>query len=203
MIYYIPNDSYLKVQDVFDVLPDFMLHADTLFIDPPFNQQLYTNYNSRKNIQISKNNTLRYVDFINCLFLQINNIHPKFLFLEIGKEYLADYIYKCKQVFKYVTFYNSKYHYSDKNKCYIIQATDLYKNRRYSELEDLDEKDIIKWICKNHEYNCIGDLCMGKGLVGKHAYLNNKKFVGIELNESRLMKLVNYIKRREENKYVK
>jgi hypothetical protein len=38
---------------------------------------------------------------------------------------------------------------------------------------------------------------MGKGLVGKYAYFNNKSFVGIELNHKRLAILVDFIKNKE------
>ena len=67
------------------------------------------------------------------------------------------------------------------------------KRRRYKELEDRDEAEIIAWLCEHHAYDCIGDLCMGRGLVGKHAFLNGKRFVGIELNPKRLAVLVDFI----------
>jgi hypothetical protein len=57
----------------------------------------------------------------------------------------------------------------------------------------MDEEDIIEWICKNEEYNCIGDLCIGRGLVGINAYKNSKKFVGTELNKKRLSVLLERI----------
>lgn len=59
--------------------------------------------------------------------------------------------------------------------------------------EGMDEEDVIAWICENVDFNCIGDLCMGRGLVGKHAFNNNKPFVGTELNKKRLAVLVDYI----------
>lgn len=54
----------------------------------------------------------------------------------------------------------------------------------------MDEEDIIEWICKNEDYACIGDLCMGLGLVGLNAYRNGRKFVGTELNHKRLSVLL-------------
>ena len=57
----------------------------------------------------------------------------------------------------------------------------------------MDEEKIIEFICKNIEYNCIGDICMGRGLVGLNSYLNNKNFVGIELNHKRLSVLLENI----------
>jgi len=93
---------------------------------------------------------------------------------------------ECKKIYKYVTFYNSTYYNKKENKCYVVHATNNYKKRRFKELEDLDEEEIIKWVTKNIEYKCIGDLCMGKGLVAYYSNLNEKKYVGIELNKKRL-----------------
>lgn len=56
-----------------------------------------------------------------------------------------------------------------------------------------NQEKVIRYICNYHSYNCIGDLCMGTGLVGKYAFLNRKKFVGIELNKKRLALLVEFI----------
>jgi methylase of polypeptide subunit release factors len=54
----------------------------------------------------------------------------------------------------------------------------------------MDEEDIITWICEHEDYSCIGDLCIGRGLVGVHATKNGKKFVGTELNHKRLSVLL-------------
>jgi hypothetical protein len=121
-------------------------------------------------------------------------IKPNILFLEIGKEFLSIFIERCKLIYRYVTFYNSFYYNKKDNKCYIIHATNDFKNKKYKWLEDVDEEKVIKWICENIDFDCIGDLCMGKGLVGKHAYLNNKSFVGIDINPKRLAVLVDFIK---------
>ena len=61
----------------------------------------------------------------------------------------------------------------------------------------MDEEDIIEWVCANEEYECIGDLCMGQGLVGVNAYKNGKRFVGIDLNHKRLSVLIERIKKLE------
>ena len=57
----------------------------------------------------------------------------------------------------------------------------------------MDEENIIEWICENEEFECIGDLCMGKGLVGINAHKNGKRFVGTELNHKRLSVLLEKI----------
>ena len=57
----------------------------------------------------------------------------------------------------------------------------------------MDETDIIKWICENVDYDCIGDLCMGRGTVGIWSNANGKSFVGTELNENRLAVMIHKI----------
>lgn len=77
--------------------------------------------------------------------------------------------------------------------CSDIHATNDRKHKRYRILEDQDEADIIAWICQNHGYECIGDLCMGRGLVGRHAVMAGRRFVGTELNPKRLAVLIEWI----------
>lgn len=191
MIYTFPNSlSTVAVHDIFDPLPDFMLQADTLFVDIPYNQSLLTNFSYRHGVTLAKTNTAMFPDFTNRLFACVAEIAPKFAFIEVGKEALPEYAARLGKMYKYVTFYNSTYCRKQENKCYIIHATNEAKRKRYAALEDLDEADIVAWLCENHEFTCIGDLCMGEGLVGKEAHKRGKMFVGTELNQDRLEKLV-------------
>jgi len=195
MTYDLPNNSFVKVHDIFDELPSFMKYADCLFVDIPYNQALLTNFAFREEVTISEKNTNVFSEFIKRLWECITEIAPETLFIETGKEALAELIIEAKQRYKYVTFYNSTYYRKKENKCYVIHCTNYHKERRYKQFEDMDEEDIIKAICSGaHRFKCIGDLCMGMGLVGKHAYLNGKQFVGTELNPKRLAVLVDFIK---------
>lgn len=186
----LPFDSIVQVCDWTLGLPEFMKRADTLFIDPPWN---IGNVNTFYTKAGKPHVTYDFPSFSRKLFERIDEISPAFLFIEMGKEFLAWYFTECQKRYKYVTFYNSTYYRKSCNKCYVIHATNEYSNRRYKDLEDMDEEAIIKWICTYHKANCIGDLCMGTGLVGKYCFLNNRSFVGTELNEKRLSLLVNFI----------
>ena len=73
--------------------------------------------------------------------------------------------------------------------CYAIRAG----KRKKFPLDYMDEENIIEWVCANEEYDCIGDLCMGRGLVGTNAYKNGRRFVGTELNPKRLAVLLERI----------
>lgn len=193
----LPFESKVSVCDWIKELPVFMKEADTIFVDPPWN---IGNVNTFYTKADKEHVEINFISFSEILFKRIEQINPKYLFIEMGKEYLSWYIEECKKLYKYVTFYNSTYYNKKENKCYIIHATNIFKKRRYKEVEDLDEEKIIQWICENHDYTCIGDLCMGTGLVGKYAYLNKKKFVGTELNKKRLALLIDFIKTQEETK---
>lgn len=188
--YSLPNNSVVKVHDIFDPLPEFMNRADMLFIDIPYNQSLLTNFGNREGVILSPNNPGDFQSFIVRIGDCIELIGAEHSFVEVGKNALADIIFILRDIYKYVTFYNASYYHRAENKCYIIHATDDYKNRRYSVLEDKDESDIVKWLCNNLSFDCIGDLCMGQGLVGLAAYEAGKPFVGTELNERRLANLL-------------
>ena len=181
------NGSKVKVHDIFQPLPKFMKTADLLFVDPPWNL-------GNINTFYTKAEKLERIDsferFYKRLFECIKEINTKTCYVEVGKEFLAEFIIEMKNIYKYVTFYNSSY-YHDKNKmCYIIRGSSKFKKPK---LDYMDEENIIEWICANEEYNIIGDLCMGRGLIGLHAYKNNKQFVGTELNHKRLSVLIERI----------
>lgn len=187
----LPYQSKVQVCDWTVTMPEFMKEADTLFIDPPWNiGNVKTFYTKAE----QEHPTIDFLQFTETLFKRIDEISPEFLFIEIGKQYLAEYISECKERYRCITFYNSTYFNNVDNKCYVIHATNDRSRKRYKELEDLDEAKIIAWLCRHHDYRCIGDLCMGQGLVGKHAFMNGKRFVGTELNPKRLAKLVDFIK---------
>ena len=88
-IYALPNNSMIKVHDIFDILPDFMKKADTLFIDPPYNQGLLSNFLNRDGIRLGNDNNKQFDTFTTRLFKCIDEISPDTLFLEMGKEYLS------------------------------------------------------------------------------------------------------------------
>lgn len=173
------DGSKLKAHDIFNPLPSYMLEADLMFIDPPWNQTNISSFYTKADKEFSFN----FDTFCIRLFECIKQINPKTCYLEIGKEYLDLFIYKMKQQFKYVTFYNSTYYHKKDNKCYVVRGSNKTKKLQ---LDYMDEENIIEWICQNEDYDCIADLCMGRGLVAVNAYRASKRFVGTELNHKRL-----------------
>jgi len=172
--------SILKVHDIFDPLPDFMKQADLLFTDPPWNignlNSFYTKA-ERTDYQSS------FERFYKRLFECIGEIGASTCYVEVGKEHLAEFVLEMKRLYPAVTFYNSSYYHDKKNICYVIRGA---QKRKKMPLDYMDEELIIEWICANENYNCIGDLCMGRGLIAANAHKAGKRFVGTELNHKRL-----------------
>lgn len=178
------DGSKLKVHNIFEPLPDFMLEADLIFVDPPWNLgNLNSFYTKADRSDYQKS----FETFYRRLFECIAEIAPKTCYVEVGKEYLSEFIQEMKRLYRHVTFYNSSYYHKKENICYVIRGS---AKRQKLPLDYMDEEDIIEWICKHEDYNCIGDLCMGRGLVGLHAHKNGKRFVGTELNHKRLAVLL-------------
>lgn len=188
-IYEFDNGSKIKVHDIFNRLPDFMKDADLVFVDPPWNlgniNTFYTKADKEERIE-------SFESFYKRLFACIKQINAKTCYVEVGKEYLAEFILEMKSIYKYVTFYNSTYYHSKNKICYVIRGSKKFKKPK---LDYMDEENIIKWICANEDYTVIGDLCMGRGLVGLNAYKNSKRFVGTELNHKRLSVLIERIEK--------
>jgi len=182
------DGSTVKVHNIFDPLPAFVKKADLLFIDPPWNLgNLNTFYTKADRTDYQDS----FEKFYKRLFECIREIDPHTCYVEIGKQHLAEFIMEMESIFRHVTFYNSMYYRKKENMCYIICGSQ--KRKRMQFLDYMDEEEIIKWICENENYDIIGDLCMGRGLVGWYAYKAGRKFVGTELNEKRLSVLVERI----------
>lgn len=186
-----PNNSKLQVCDLTQSLPSFMLEADTLFIDPPCSTGNLRSFHTKADRALAYS----FSDFEEKLFENIRHIAPKYLFLEVFKSNKVAFEARCRELYDSVEIYESMYYNKPQNKCWILHCTNESDNRYYPELQGIDEEKVIIWLCKNHKYDCIGDLCMGRGLVGRNAFLNGKRFVGTELNEKRLAILVDFIQK--------
>lgn len=174
------DGSKLKCHDIFNPLPEFMRKADLIFVDPPWNKGNLRSFYTKAETPPPETD---YSAFYKRLFARIKEINPKTAYCEIGKEYLADFVVEMRKLYKYVTFFNSTYYHNAKNLCYIVRGS---QKKKTSHLDGRDEEDIIEWVCANEDYDCIGDLCMGRGLIAVNAARNKRKFVGTELNHKRL-----------------
>lgn len=180
----------LKVHDIFEPLPDFMKQADCLFIDPPCSLgNLNTFYTKADKLAEHKTDFLR---FAHRLFECIDLINPERLFIEVFKSNRDLFLRMIMARYEHVRVYETTYYHNKLNKCWVISASN--KELELFPFNGMDEEDVIYYIGKHVPYRCIGDLCMGRGLVGKAAIAAGKPFVGTELNQKRLAVLVDFCK---------
>ena len=145
------SGSIVKAHDIFNPLPGFMLQADVIFTDSPWNTGNLRSFYTKANLQTA----FDFTAFSDRLFSCIGEIAPKVCYLEIGKENLADFIIRMQALYPHVTFYNSTYYRKRSNKCYIVRGS---ASRDKPKLDDMDEEDIIAW--KNaHELTFIQCAC--------------------------------------------
>jgi hypothetical protein len=126
--------------------------------------------------------------FFERLFACIAEIDPTEAFVEIGKQHLSDFLVAMDKLFPEVFFYDSYYYHRTQNKSFIVHGSKITGSKiphRYP-LDGIDEDDACNWVCQNLPFNCIGDLCMGKGATGFYANEAGKRFVGTEVNADRL-----------------
>lgn len=177
----------VKVHDIFKPLPKFMKQADCLFIDPPCSVGNLKSFYTKADII---DQPQEYQSFADRLFECIKEIKPRDVFIEVFKSNKDDFIERLSSIYNHLQVIDSYYYHNPKNKCWIIAASN---DPFYYGLGKQDEEDIIRFICTHWDYKCIGDLCMGRGLVGWYAYKANRPFVGTELNKKRLAVLVDKI----------
>ena len=115
---YTIDENIIMVHDLTEELPDFMKKADILFIDPPWNLRNLNTFYMKARLMPKVQS---YEEFYEILFKRIGEIEAKLCFLEIGKEYLADFIKEMKKLYKHVTFYNSTYYW-----IYTIKVDTFY-----------------------------------------------------------------------------
>ena len=181
----------VKVHDIFEPLPEMMMQADCIFCDPPCSKaninSFYTKAD-RSDYQIS------YEPFAKRFFGCLDEIAPDTVFIEVFASNRDYFLAQCRTRFEHVKEYNTTYYHKNNCRCRIIQASHISSNMIYP-FEGMDEENVIEYICKEVPFRCIGDLCMGRGLVGFFANKYGRQFVGTELNHKRLAVLLDRIEK--------
>jgi len=176
----------VKVHDIFNPLPKFMQNADVIFTDPPCSQSNIRSFYTKADLELTNDYKL----FVNRFFECIKKINPQMVFFEVFKSNKDAFVEKTKSIYKFVKVYDSYYYNNRKNVCWILQGSNVDFDLK---INNINEDKFIEHICKTIDFNCIGDLCMGMGLVGFYANKYGKKFVGTELNKKRLACLIEHI----------
>lgn len=183
----LPNGSRVAVHDIFQPLPGFMMQADLLFVDPPWNlgnlKSFYTKaYRDDYPQSFSK--------FADTLFTRIRQINPIACYIEIGNQEVDAWEKRLGTLYPHVQRWPVLY--------YRKHPTNLLRGSRIGpiryDFSGIDEARCIELVAQMEGF-IIGDLCMGRGLVGLAAYRNGKPFVGTELNKRRLANLLQRIAR--------
>ncbi len=171
----------LRVHDIFDPIPNFMKSADVIFSDPPCSKANINSFYSKAE-KAERHDS--YEPFHKRFWEVIDEIQPKTIFIEVFKSNKDKFIEEASRRFSNVAVFDSMYYNNAKNKCWIIQASNDALEKL--DIEGIDEEKVIETICRDASYSCIGDPCMGKGLVAFYANRYGRQFVGTELNKYRL-----------------
>ena len=169
------------VHDIFDPTPDFMKRADLIFTDPPGSMGLLKGFYSKAEKEARAES---YGVFLDRLFAVIAEIDPVYLYVEAFRYNLKAIEEAVSGRYPFVRVSENTYYRKADNRCWIVAGGK--KVLPDLQLNGVDEEVAIERICFSGAYTCIGDPCMGKGLVGYYANLAGKPFVGTELNENRL-----------------
>jgi len=184
----LPNGSRVAVHDIFEPLPDFMLQADFLFIDPPWNQGNLTSFYTKA----ERTEHRSFGDFADILFQRISEIAPAVCYIEIGNQSVDNWHERLRQIYQYVERWSVVYY--RKHPTNIIRGSD--NGILDYDYTGMDEARIITESARLENYTIMGDLCMGRGLVGLAAFDARKPFVGTELNKRRLACLLNALSKK-------
>ena len=172
------NGSRVAVHNLFDPLPGFM-RADLVFVDPPWN---LSNINGFYTKAERVDHLTSFNDFADVLFERIGEMAPRTVYIEIGKQNANDFYERLSALYPHrqrwpVTYYR-------KHPTWIIRGS--RSGALGYDFTGMDEAKCIEVIAQMETYSMIGDVCMGRGLVGLAAYKAGKPFVGTELNKRRL-----------------
>lgn len=175
----------VAVHDICEPLPAFMHAADVLFVDPPYDlgalNAFYTKA-GRTDYHAS------FDHFADAFFQRVAEIAPETCYIEIGNRQIEKWAARLAALYPVAQRWPVVYY--KKHPTNIIRggATPTALN-----LTGMDEAKCIDLIARAEEYSVIGDLCMGRGLVGLAAQRAGRPFVGTELNPRRLACLLDDI----------
>lgn len=185
--YWQAGSGLVAVHNLFNPLPEFLHTADALLIDPPWN---LGNINSFYTKAGRTDYLSDYTSFANHLFACIRDIGPATCYLEIGDQNATDFKSRLNAAgFRCVDCWPIVYY--KKYPCWLLKGSRMPHTGR--DFTGIDEAKCIQIITQEEAYACIGDLCMGRGLVGYHAFQAGRSFVGTELNKRRLACLLEKI----------
>lgn len=187
----------IKVQDLMKGIPDFIKdlanQKDVLFFsDPPCSNTNIRTFFTKAEKDAAEAANVQ-IDNFNKLYSELLlNIKPKWVFMEVFKANKQFWEEFWRANYKYVEIVESTYYYQEKNKCYIICASNEKPiSEQFPDLpgfkdnQKLDEELFIRWMCKTVPFDTSFDCCSGQGILQYYSTLFDKNSVGTELNHKR------------------
>lgn len=176
--------SCVAVHDLFDGLPRFMLDADMIYTDSPWNTGNLRGFYTKANQRTDK----AFGEFSSMLFEYIAAIRTPVCYLEIGKQNVDNFVEKMKTIYPVVQQWSVTYY--KRNLSFLIRGG---YDRQQFDFTGYDDMNTPRLAMENEQFSCVADLCMGRGLTAITAFALGKRFVGTELNKRRLAVTVDKI----------
>ena len=170
----------MMVCDITKHLPRFMLAADMIYTDPPWNLGNLNGYYTKAGLA---DYFEAFGSFADALFCRIREISPAVCYLEIGKQNARDFEARLRDLFPVVQVWEILYY--RRHPCYLLRGARTETAADFTGMDDT-ATPLAAISSEGEAVSCVGDLCTGQGLTAVAAHKLGKRFVGTELNRRRM-----------------
>lgn len=169
--------SRVAVWDLFDGLLDFMMEADLVYTDPPWDTGNIRSFYTKAGLD----DRPTFEDFAVVLFDRIGEIGAPVCYLEIGRRNLDLFVAEMGEIYPIVQSWPVTYY--GKHPSFLVRGGQEPTDFDFSGLDDMHTPRLAM---ENEKFESAADLCLGRGLVAITAFNLGRQFVGTELNPRRL-----------------
>lgn len=177
------TSSIVQVCDLFDGLPDFMMEADLIYCDPPWDVGCLKSFYTKAD---RSNDGLTFEAFTDMFFGHIEAIMPRVCYLEIGQRNEDIFVGELQNLYDFVERWSVTYY--RKHPSVLLRASN--DGTGPYNFDGVDDMKTPRLAMEHEDFECVADLCMGQGLTGLTAFKLGKRFVGTEMNRRRLAVLI-------------
>ena len=172
------SGSQVSVGDIRYWFPEYLLGADMVYSDPPWNM-------GNANCFLTKSGCSDYInsfgEFYDVFFRRIEEISPSVCYVEIGKQNVDIFYARMEEIFPVVQKWDIVYY--KKNPCFLIRGSAAPTTVDFTGMDDSSAPLLaVSSECPK----CVADIVTGQGLTAMAAWRQNVKFVGVEINKRRL-----------------
>ena len=169
--------SMVEVCDIIDEAPAYLLDAEVIYCDPPWNLGNLNSFYTKAECNGYKDH---FFDFCQPFFKLINRISAPVCYLEIGKQNLSIFHDRLQIIYPIIQLWPITYY--KKNECFLLRGGHSFQHFHF---DGLDDEETPYMALQNEVCNTVADLCTGQGLTAVAAYKLGKRFLGTELNPRR------------------